>query len=193
MKGFKLILLLMLFPILAFGQPGTINTHTDNSQVVRDLSGYKWKMKMMLPGEGVKASLHELPPADIETLVWNPAKIPGDVYTDLWKVGAIEDPYFGRNSVKAQWVQHYEWWYSYQFNVTEDITDQIVRIDFEGVDYSCDVWLNGVHLGRHEGAFSSFSCFTQSLHWLQRSNFQAIDIFRSLGRLVYQLIQILLS
>ncbi len=147
----------MLFPFLTYGQPGTINVHTDNSQVVRDLSGYQWKMKMMLPGQGVKAGLHELPPADIETLVWNPAKVPGDVYTDLWKVGAIEDPYFGRNSVKAQWVQHYEWWYSYQFNVTEDITDQIVRIDFEGVDYSCDVWLNGVHLGRHEGAFSSFS------------------------------------
>lgn len=157
MKDFKLILLLMLFPFLIYGQPGTINSHTDNSQVVRDLSGYQWKMKMMLPGQGVKAGLHELPPADIETLVWNPAKVPGDVYTDLWKVGAIEDPYFGRNSVKAQWVQHYEWWYSYQFNVTEDITDQIVRIDFEGVDYSCDVWLNGVHLGRHEGAFSSFS------------------------------------
>lgn len=157
MRDLKIILLLILFPFMAFSQPGTINTHTDNSQVVRDLSGYKWKMKMMLPGEGVKAGLHELPPADIETLVWNPAQVPGDVFTDLWKAGAIEDPYFGRNSVKAQWVQHYEWWYSYQFNVTEDITDQIVRIDFEGVDFSCDVWLNGVHLGRHEGAFSSFS------------------------------------
>ncbi|GAL62666.1 beta-mannosidase [Algibacter lectus] len=58
-------------------------------------------MKMMLPGEGVKAGLHELPPEDIETLVWNAAQVPGDVYTDLWKIGAIDDPYFGRNSVKA--------------------------------------------------------------------------------------------
>ena len=57
----------------------------------------------MRPGEGEKQGIHKIFPEDIETLVWNPAKVPGDVYTDLWKAGAIDDPYFGRNSVKAQW------------------------------------------------------------------------------------------
>ncbi|MDO6736255.1 hypothetical protein Q4548_00135 [Wenyingzhuangia sp. 2_MG-2023] len=93
---------------VGFAQPGSINSHDENSQLVRDLSGHRWKMKMMLPGEGVKQGLHKIPPEDIETLVWNPAKIPGDVYIDLWKAGVIEDPYFGRNSVKAQWVMQYE-------------------------------------------------------------------------------------
>ncbi|MGQ1784768.1 beta-mannosidase [Saccharicrinis sp. GN24d3] len=150
-------LFLIMLPALLWAQPGTINSHTENSQVVRDLGGHHWKMKMMLPGEGVKEGLHEVPPADIETNFWNPAYVPGDVYTDLWKCGVIDDPYFGRNSVRAQWVQQYEWWYAYQFNVTEDITNQVVRIVFEGVDYSCDVYLNGTHLGSHTGAFSSFS------------------------------------
>ncbi|WP_232333192.1 glycoside hydrolase family 2 protein [Mariniflexile maritimum] len=143
--------------VSVLAQPGSEVSHKDNSQLSQDLSGFKWKMKMMLPGEGVKAGLHELPPEDIETLVWNSAQVPGDVYTDLWKIGAIEDPYFGRNSVKAQWVMHYEWWYALQFNVTQDLTDQLVRLDFEGVDYACDVWLNGHFLGSHEGAFSGFS------------------------------------
>ncbi|WP_066631467.1 glycoside hydrolase family 2 protein [Labilibacter marinus] len=150
-------LFLVMLPTLLFAQPGTINSHTDNSQVVRDLSGHKWKFKMMLPGEGVKEGLHQVPPADIETNFWNPAYVPGDVYTDLWKCGVIDDPYFGRNSVRAQWVQQYEWWYAYQFNITEDISDKIVRLVFEGVDYSCDVYLNGTLLGSHTGAFSSFS------------------------------------
>lgn len=150
-------IIMLLLTLTSFGQPNTISPHTENSQLIRDFSGQKWKMKMMLPGQGIKEGLHKLPPEDIETLVWNTAQVPGDVYTDLWKAGAIEDPYFGRNSVKAQWVQQYEWWYAYQFNVTEDISDQVVKILFEGVDYSCDVWLNGVHLGRHEGAFSKFS------------------------------------
>ena len=144
-------------PQLSKAQPGTFNSHLQNSQLVKDLSGYEWKMKMMLPGEGEKQGLHELYPEDIETLVWNPACVPGDVYTDLWKVGGIEDPYFGRNSVKAQWVQHYEWWYTLQFNATESVKDKHVRICFDGVDYSCDVWLNGHYLGKHEGAFDRFS------------------------------------
>jgi beta-mannosidase len=149
------ILFFMTTSVLA--QPGSEVSHKDNSQLSQDLSGFKWKMKMMLPGEGVKAGLHQLPPEDIETLVWNSAQVPGDVYTDLWKIGAIEDPYFGRNSVKAQWVMHYEWWYALQFNVTQDLKDQLVRIDFDGIDYACDIWLNGNYLGSHEGAFSRFS------------------------------------
>lgn len=156
-KGqFVIVLFLCAFSTL-FGQPNTMISHNDNSQLVRDLGGVKWTMKMMLPGEGVKMGLPQLPPEDIETLVWNYAKVPGDVYTDLWKAGVIEDPYFGRNSVKAQWVQQYEWWYSHQFHVSEPIDDKVIKIVFEGVDYACDVWLNGHFLGRHEGAFSGFS------------------------------------
>ncbi len=151
------LLLCLLLSVTANAQPNTTTTHQNNSQKVRDLSGYKWKMKMMLPGEGVKRGLHELPFEDIETLVWNNAKVPGDVYTDLWRAGVIDDPYYGRNSVKAQWVQQYEWWYALQFRVTEGIDDQVVDIVFEGVDYSCEVWLNGQYLGKHEGVFSKFS------------------------------------
>ncbi|KXX69085.1 beta-galactosidase [Flammeovirga sp. SJP92] len=156
MKRLFMVLLGILTFTYSWSQPNTTTPHEQNEQAVRSLDGYRWKMKMMLPGEGVKHGLHKIPPEDIETLVWNNAKVPGDVYTDLWKAGIIEDPYFGRNSVKAQWVQQYEWWYAHQFNVTEAIEDQVVDILFEGVDYSCEVWLNGHYLGKHEGAFSSF-------------------------------------
>jgi len=111
----------------------------------------------MRPGQGVAEGLHQLPPADLETHVWISASIPGDVYTDLWKAGAIDDPYYGRNSMKAQWVMYDEWWYALQFNVSEDVGDRLVRLEFDGVDFSCEVWLNGHHLGRHEGAFSRFA------------------------------------
>jgi beta-mannosidase len=57
----------------------------------------------MRPGRGVLEGLHELSQADIKTLVWLPARVPGDVYTDLRKAGVLDDPCFGRNSTKAQW------------------------------------------------------------------------------------------
>ncbi len=153
----KLLPLLCLFiPALMWAQPETV-VLSNGSQLIRDFSGYNWKMKKMYPGQGMKEGIYKLPPEDIETLVWNPAKVPGDVYTDLWKAGVIEDPYFGRNSAKAQWVMYDEWWYAYQFGVNEKLDGKVVRIDFDAVDYSCDVWLNGHHLGRHEGAFSPFS------------------------------------
>ncbi len=141
----------------AWAQPGAGDQVKSEGQLVRDLSGYRWKLKRMRPGQGVREGLHKLPPGDIETLVWMPARVPGDVYTDLWKAGALDDPYWGRNSMKAQWVMLDEWWYSLQFNVSEDLAGRVVRLEFDGVDFSCEVWLNGHYLGRHEGMFSPFS------------------------------------
>ena len=138
-------------------QPGLSEAGIAKGQIIQDLSGYNWKIKMMPKGEGVKQGLHKIFPEDLETAVWIPGKVPGDVYTDLWKAGAIEDPYFGQNSYKAQWVQHYEWWYTRQFFIRENAKDKKIRLCFDGVDYSCDVWLNGHYLGKHEGAFEGFS------------------------------------
>ncbi|WP_025761192.1 glycoside hydrolase family 2 protein [Dyadobacter tibetensis] len=157
MRKILLLISVLCWCISVIAQPQTSSFKEGETQVVRDLSGFRWKMKMMLPGQGEKEGLNKLPPEDIETLVWNIAQVPGDVYTDLWKNGIIEDPYFGRNASKAQWVGQYEWWYATQFNVTDDLANKFVELEFAGVDYSCDIWLNGHYLGQHQGAFSSFS------------------------------------
>ena len=149
--------LLCFYTSPVWAQPAAGDQVRSDGQLVQDLSSYRWKLKRMSPGQGVKEGLHTLPPGDIETLVWIPAHVPGDVYTDLWKAGAIDDPYWGRNSMKAQWVMLDEWWYSLQFNVSEDLKDKVVRLEFDGVDYSCEVWLNGRYLGHHEGMFSPFA------------------------------------
>ncbi|WP_341938296.1 glycoside hydrolase family 2 protein [Marinimicrobium sp. C2-29] len=127
------------------------------SRINLDLSGHRWQMEKMRPGQGIREELHLLP-AEYQgtTFSWNFATVPGDVYTDLYRTGELEDPYFGRNMHKAKWAQEYEWWYSHRFAVPESMKGKVIRLLFEGVDYSCDVWLNGHHLGRHEGMFSGF-------------------------------------
>ncbi|RKF17956.1 glycoside hydrolase family 2 [Alginatibacterium sediminis] len=127
------------------------------SRKIIDLSGNHWQMERMRPGQGVEEQFHLLP-AEYQgtTFSWNFASIPGDVYTDLYKAGEIEDPYFGRNMHKAKWVGDYEWWYTHRFNVDELLSGKQFRLVFSGVDYSCEIWLNGIRLGEHEGMFSSF-------------------------------------
>lgn len=102
------VLSLSLSSSSALAQPEAGDQVKNEGQLVQDLSGFSWKLKRMRPGQGVREGLHELPQADIETLVWMPARVPGDVYTDLWKAGALDDPYWGRNSMKAQWVMYEE-------------------------------------------------------------------------------------
>ena len=46
-------LLIMLGIAYSNAQPG-FESFSMNNQLVKDLSGYNWKMKMMRPGEGEK-------------------------------------------------------------------------------------------------------------------------------------------
>ncbi len=122
-----------------------------------DLSGKRWQMERMRPDQGVKEGLHLLPAEYQGThFSWNFAKVPGDVYSDLYRANEIDDPYFGRNMHRAKWAAEYEWWYSRRFALPNEMQGKQIRLIFEGVDYSCEVWLNGHFLGRHEGMFSQF-------------------------------------
>ena len=48
-------------------------------------------------------------------------------------------------------------WYRTRFDYSPDGYNNVVRLHFKGVDYFCDVWLNGYYLGSHEGFFQHFS------------------------------------
>lgn len=127
-------------------------------RLVHDLSGHLWKVEGTLPGRGLEEKFPEISFDHMgDTLNWMPAYVPGDVFTDLWRVGRIEDPHFGRNSVKAKWVNDYEWWYMRIFNVPMNMKGKKIELTFDGVDYGCDVFLNGELLGSHEGMFTPFT------------------------------------
>lgn len=127
------------------------------SRITKNLSGSRWQMERMRPGQGEKEGLHLLPAEYQGThFSWNFATVPGDVYTDLYRANEIADPYFGRNMHRAKWAAEYEWWYCHRFEVPAEMKGKKIRLVFEGVDYSCEVWLNGTRLGAHEGMFSAF-------------------------------------
>jgi beta-mannosidase len=115
----------------------------------------------------VQEGFHQFPSGHVGSpFLWTDARIPGDVYTDLWKAGRIEDPYYGRNLEKAKWLMEREWWYTTQFALPKEMSGKRIRLVFEGVDYECDVWFNGSRLGSHQGMFSGFGFdVTRIVHW----------------------------
>lgn len=50
-----------------------------------------------------------------------------------------------------------ELWYSRSFTVPGSWMNGDVNLNFGGVDWKADVWVNGVYVGGHEGAYSPFS------------------------------------
>ncbi|MGQ9474045.1 MAG: glycosyl hydrolase 2 galactose-binding domain-containing protein, partial [Candidatus Caldatribacteriaceae bacterium] len=109
-----------------------------------------WILEGLSYGEGIqkKAYLPNYIPDDpLEALV------PGEVHLDLIQAGRIEEPLFGENAKKCQWVEEKEWWYRREFEIPKEFLSLPVEIVLESVDTDCDVYLNGEHLAHHENMF----------------------------------------
>lgn len=76
--------------------------------------------------------------------VWYPAEVPGTVHTDLVKNHLIEDPFYGTNEGKQQWIGKENWVYQAHFDLDEDIfRKKHIALIFKGLDTYAEVRLNG--------------------------------------------------
>lgn len=120
------------------------------------LSNLDWEVKGYWPYVPLKEksmetgqTLHGVPP-------WIPAQVPGGVHQDLFRAGLIEDPYYGLNSLKCEWVENRWWMYRAAFPKKmegRDLAKERVSLLFKGMDYEAVVFLNDERLGCHRGMY----------------------------------------
>ena len=79
------------------------------------------------------------------------ARVPGSVHTALVEAGALPDPTFGLNQVIAREESFKTWWMRRTFPRPQAMDG--ARLIFGGVANRCQIWLNGLMLGGHEGMF----------------------------------------
>ncbi|MDR3625708.1 MAG: hypothetical protein P4L45_02690 [Ignavibacteriaceae bacterium] len=76
---------------------------------------------------------------------WYPANVPGCVHTDLMNNKLIDDPFFGTNEQKQQWIGKTDWDYKTTFNVPDNLLEnKNIELIFDGLDTYADVYLNDV-------------------------------------------------
>lgn len=80
---------------------------------------------------------------EVGTAKWFPASVPGEIHTDLLHNKQIEDPYFGTNEEKLQWIEKKDWEYSTTFKVTPVLLKKKnINLVFDGLDTFATVYLN---------------------------------------------------
>lgn len=82
-----------------------------------------------------------------------PYFVPGDVHTPLIDAGLIAEPLYGANDLDCRWVEQQEFWCERVFSLEADDLRRVMRLTFEGLDCTADVYLNGNYIGRHNNAF----------------------------------------
>ena len=85
---------------------------------------------------------------------WVIATVPGTILTSYYNVGAVPDPNYGDNQLMISDSFFYaDFWYRNEFVPPPAAPGQHVWLNFDGVNWKAEVFLNGEKLGRIDGGF----------------------------------------
>jgi mannosylglycoprotein endo-beta-mannosidase len=91
---------------------------------------------------------------------WENATVPGTVLTTQFNNKQVPDPFYGMNNERIPDIyrtgrDYYTYWFVKDFKETQPAGNNQVYLNFRGVNYSCDVFLNGHKLNAklHSGMF----------------------------------------
>ena len=111
---------------------------------------------------------------------WYPASIPSTVLAALVDNGVYRNPYFGKNLSNIPTEPFAKpWWYRTQFQLSPQEASRTVLLEFDGINYSANIWLNGnciASANEVRGAFRQFQ-FDISKFVSKGVNALALEVF----------------
>jgi Glycosyl hydrolase 2 galactose-binding domain-like/Exo-beta-D-glucosaminidase Ig-fold domain/Glycosyl hydrolases family 2/F5/8 type C domain len=116
------------------------------------LSGGNWRLQRdpLVHAEGETLSRHGFNDSD-----WIIATVPGTVLSSYLNFGAIPDPNYGQNQLYVSDSFFYaDFWYRTEFEGPELHRTQHAWLNFDGINWKADVYLNGEKIGRIVGGFA---------------------------------------
>ena len=87
---------------------------------------------------------------------WYKATVPGTVLTTLVDNGVYAEPLYGENNRPEKIPEslcHTDWWYRTVVDIPQSYAGKNIWLNFDGINYSADVWVNGRRVGPIKGAF----------------------------------------
>ena len=89
---------------------------------------------------------------------WYPATVPGTVLTSYVNAGVYPEPTYGENIrrdvIIPQALCHTSYWYQTTVAVPATYAGRSVWLNFDGINYAAQAWVNGQIVGTIKGAFS---------------------------------------
>ena len=92
-----------------------------------------------------------------QTTGWYPATVPGTVLTTLVNNHVYPEPLYGQNNRPDKIPESLcrtPYWYRTTFKVPVDYAGRTTWLNFDGINYAADVWVNGNNVGSMKGAFT---------------------------------------
>jgi mannosylglycoprotein endo-beta-mannosidase len=103
---------------------------------------------LCMPSAKVKAKGTEISNSSFSLSGWKKAVVPGTVLTTMLENKEVPDPFFGMNNKLIPDIydtgrDYYTYWFTKEFKEAVPGADGQVWLKFRGINYSCDIFLNG--------------------------------------------------
>ncbi len=169
MKKFSLIILLFLIQITLL-----------SSQRATDLLLLRdgWRLQS---SEAAGSNGEEISGLNYKSIDWINCTIPSTVFGTLVKNNLYPDWSVGDNMKRISNEKfRTSWWYRKEFTLNKDQSGKIIRLEFDGINYRANVWLNGKKIASSDDLFGSFRRFEFDISKLvqfDKSNVLAVEVF----------------
>ena len=88
---------------------------------------------------------------------WLPAMVPGNIQADLESARLLKPLWYGAGDSRLFDVARTDWIYRKEFTMPGSFSGRRIRLCFDGVDYACEVWLNGARIGGNPNMYRQFA------------------------------------
>jgi len=115
------------------------------------LSGGNWKIQR---ASEVSATGDVISSVGFNCEGWVDATVPATVLVSYRNAGAIPDPDFGNNQLLiSESFFNSDFWYRKEFDVPHDYKGKRIFLNFDGINWKAEVFVNGYKAGRIDGTF----------------------------------------
>ncbi len=115
-------------------------------------SGWQLQDVAKVPGSGAVISQQKFIPEG-----WYTATVPGTILTSLVNAGVYPEPLYGENNRPDRIpdsLSRTPFWYRTLVTVPKTYKHKQIWLNFAGINYSAEVWVNGKQAGTIRGAFT---------------------------------------
>jgi hypothetical protein len=146
---FLISALVLLPPVLAPGAAAAAKPALPQPIIVS--AGWQLQDAAKAPQSGAEVSAPEF-----STTGWYTATVPGTVLTTLVNNHVYPEPLYGENNRPEnipESLARTSYWYRTVIDVPKGWAGERIWLNFEGINYSSSVWVNGAQVGTTRGAF----------------------------------------
>lgn len=142
--------------------------------------GYFWQMRKTdgTAGKEISTALYN-------STGWQPAIIPGTVLNSLVANKVYPEPYYGDNNRRSRKLipdiadvgnEFYHYWFRTKFDVPKSFKGKRIWLKFHGINYRCNIWVNGKNIGRMAGMFNTQAYDLTGIVNPNGKNILAVDV-----------------